>query len=147
MVRVVVGGRSAQGRREWRFDVVEVVSLQRDAQVVCVDAAASVDVYGLVGGVDVEQHRCQYTSLWLSVSLSSPTDLLPVQHLDDTQSVDCDCGEPQTMAHLLSCRLLDEASTADHLATVTDRAGKGMRPQVGENCLKDTTEEEDHCLG
>ena len=30
-------------------------------------------------------------------------------YLDDAQSVDCDCGEPQTMAHLLSCRLLDEA--------------------------------------
>ena len=29
-------------------------------------------------------------------------------YLDDAQSVDCDCGEPQTMAHLLSCRLLDE---------------------------------------
>ena len=42
--------------------------------------------------------------------------------LDDAQSVDCDCGEPQTMAHLLSCRLLDEACTADDLATVTERA-------------------------
>ncbi len=43
-------------------------------------------------------------------------------YLDDAQSVDCDCGEPQTMAHLLFCRLLDEACTADDLATVTDRA-------------------------
>ena len=43
-------------------------------------------------------------------------------YLDDAQSVDCDCGEPQTMAHLLSCRLLDEACTADDLATVSDRA-------------------------
>ena len=43
-------------------------------------------------------------------------------YLDDAQSVDCDCGEPQTMAHLLSCRLLDEACTADDLATVTVRA-------------------------
>ena len=43
-------------------------------------------------------------------------------YLDDTQSVDCDCGEPQTMAHLLSCRLLDEACMADDLATVTERA-------------------------
>ena len=43
-------------------------------------------------------------------------------YLDYAQSVDCDCGEPQTMAHLLSCRLLDEACTADGLATVTDRA-------------------------
>ena len=40
-------------------------------------------------------------------------------YLDDAQSVDCDC---QTMAHLLSCRLLDEACTADDLATVTERA-------------------------
>ena len=43
-------------------------------------------------------------------------------YLDDAQSVDCDCGEPQTMAHLLSCRLLDETCTADDLATVTERA-------------------------
>ena len=40
----------------------------------------------------------------------------------DAQSVDCDCGEPQTMAHLLSSRLLDEACTADDLATVAERA-------------------------
>ena len=39
--------------------------------------------------------------------------------LGDAQSVDCDSGEPQTMTHLLSCRLLDEACTADDLATVT----------------------------
>ena len=51
-------------RSEASFDVVEVVSLRRDAQVVCVDEAASVGVYGLVIGVDVEQHRYQYTSLW-----------------------------------------------------------------------------------
>ena len=43
-------------------------------------------------------------------------------YLDDAQSVDCDCGEPQTVAHLLSCRLLDEACTAVDLATVTYRA-------------------------
>ena len=43
-------------------------------------------------------------------------------YLDDAQSVDCDCGEPQAMAHLLSCRLLDEACTADDLATVTEQA-------------------------
>ena len=43
-------------------------------------------------------------------------------YLDDAQSVDSDCGEPQTMAQLLSCRLLDEACTADDLATVTERA-------------------------
>ena len=55
-------------------------------------------------------------------------------YLDDAQSVDCDCGEPQTMAHLLSCRLLGEACTAEDLA-----------PQVGEHCVKDTKEEEE-CL-
>ena len=43
-------------------------------------------------------------------------------YLDDAQSVDCDCGEPQTMAHLLSCRLLGEACTTDDLATVRERA-------------------------
>ena len=43
-------------------------------------------------------------------------------YLDDAKSVDCDCGEPHTMAHLLSCRLLDEACTADDLAAVTERA-------------------------
>ena len=47
-----------------RFEFVDVVSLRRDAQVICVDEDASVSVYGLVVGVDVEQHRCQYTSLW-----------------------------------------------------------------------------------
>ena len=31
---VVVGGHSAQGSRERRFDIVKVVSLRRDAQVV-----------------------------------------------------------------------------------------------------------------
>ena len=53
------------------------------------------------------------------------------------------CGEPHTMAHLLSCRLLDEAcrlTTSGH----SDRAGKGMRPQVGEHCVKDTKAEEYH---
>ena len=43
-------------------------------------------------------------------------------YLDDARSVDWDCGEPQTMAHLLSCRLLDEACAVDDLATVTERA-------------------------
>ena len=43
-------------------------------------------------------------------------------NLDAAHLVDCDCGEPQTMAHLLSCRLLDEACKADDLATGTERA-------------------------
>ena len=42
-------------------------------------------------------------------------------YLDAAHSVDCDCGEPQTMAHLLSCRILDETCTADDPATVTKR--------------------------
>ena len=63
-------------------------------------------------------------------------------YLDDAPSVDCDCGEPQAMAHLLSCRLLDEACTADDLATETERAKTCARPQVGENCVKDMKEEE-----
>ena len=47
-------------------------------------------------------------------------------YLDDAQSVDCDCGEPHTIRPGRS-----------------DRAGKDIRPQVGENCVKDTTEEEE----
>ena len=43
-------------------------------------------------------------------------------YLDDAQSVDYDCGEPQTMAHLLSCCLLDEACTANDLAAMTEWA-------------------------
>ena len=39
------------------------------------------------------------------------------------------------MTHLLSCRLLDEACTADDLVTVTERG------KVGENCVKDTKED------
>ena len=65
-------------------------------------------------------------------------------YLDDAQSVDCDCGEPHTMAHLPSCRLLGEAGMADDLPGHSDRAGKDKRPQVRENCMKDTTEEENH---
>ena len=42
-------------------------------------------------------------------------------YLDDAQPVDCDCGEARTMAHLLSCRLLDEVCTADDLATLAER--------------------------
>ena len=62
-------------------------------------------------------------------------------YLDDAQSVDCDCGEPQKMAHLLSCRLLDEACTADDLATVTARVKACVRKWEN-NCVKDTKEEE-----
>ena len=36
-------------------------------------------------------------------------------YLDYAQSMDCDCGEPQTMTHLLYCRLLHEACAADDL--------------------------------
>ena len=48
-------------------------------------------------------------------------------YLDDAQSVDCDCGEPQTMTNLLSCRLLDETCTSDDLITVTERATACVR--------------------
>ena len=46
------------------------------------------------------------------------------------------------MAHLLSCRLLDEACTADDLATVTERA-KACSRKWEKNCVKDTKEEEE----
>ena len=48
-------------------------------------------------------------------------------YLDDAQSMDCDCLEPQTTSHLLSCRLLDEACTADDIATVTEQANACAR--------------------
>ena len=48
------------------------------------------------------------------------------------------------MAHLLSCRLLDEACTADDLATVTERT-KAWPAGGRTYCVKDTTEEE-YCL-
>ena len=48
-------------------------------------------------------------------------------YLDDAQSVDCDCWEPQTMVHILFCRLLDEACTADDVTTVTERPIAGAR--------------------
>ena len=48
-------------------------------------------------------------------------------YLDDAQSVYCDCVEPQTMALLVSCRLLDEACTADYRDTVTERAKACVR--------------------
>ena len=52
------------------------------------------------------------------------------------------------MAHLLSCRLLllDEACTADDLATVTERA-KACARKWGKNGVKYTKEEESsvHC--
>ena len=48
------------------------------------------------------------------------------------------------MAHLLSCRLLDEACTADDMASMTERAKAS--PQVGEKCVKDAKEEEDELV-
>ena len=41
---------------------------------------------------------------------------------DDVQSVDCEYGEPQMMAHLLSCRLQDEAPSARASETPLARA-------------------------
>ena len=43
-------------------------------------------------------------------------------YIDNTQLVNCDCGEPQTMAHLLCCRLLDEPCSPEDLTIVTERA-------------------------
>ena len=50
-------------------------------------------------------------------------------YIDDNQSLNCNCGELQTMAHLLCCRLLDEASTAEDLVTVTERAKACFVPE------------------
>ena len=50
------------------------------------------------------------------------------------------------MAHLLACRLLDEACTADDLATVTERA-KACARKCDKNCVKDTKEEEHKNIG
>ena len=47
-----------------RADVSDASMLLKSFHVVCIDEAASVGVYGLIVGVNVEQHRCQYTSLW-----------------------------------------------------------------------------------
>ena len=44
------------------------------------------------------------------------------------------------MAHFLSCRLLDEACTADDLATMTERAME-CALKWGKNGVKDTKEE------
>ena len=49
-------------------------------------------------------------------------------YLDDTQSLDCDCGEPQTTARLLSCRLLDEACSADDLLCLVVASGWPYAP-------------------
>ena len=43
-------------------------------------------------------------------------------YIDNTQYVNCGCGEPQTMAHLLYCRLLDEPCFLEDLTIVTERA-------------------------
>ena len=66
-------------------------------------------------------------------------------YLDDAQSVDCDCGEPQTMAHLLSWPPTRRGLYGWRPGH-SDRAGKGMRPQVGEHYVKDTTEEESSAI-
>ena len=61
-------------------------------------------------------------------------------YTDDAQSVDCDCGEPQMMAHLLSCRLRDDACTADYLATVTERAKACARKWEGHDRRRNPTQ-------
>ena len=83
-----------------------------------------------------EDWRCWRALNRLRTGVGRAKTMMRWGYIDDAQSVDCDCGEPHTMAHLLSCRLLHEACTADDLATVTERA------KAGENCVKDTTEKE-----
>ena len=43
-------------------------------------------------------------------------------YIGNTQSVNRDCGELQTMAHLLCCRLLDEPCSPEDRTIVTERA-------------------------
>ena len=43
-------------------------------------------------------------------------------YIENTQSVNCDCGEPQTMAHPLCCQLLDDPCSPEDLTIVTERA-------------------------
>ena len=45
-----------------------------------------------------------------------------MEYINNTRSVTCDCGEPQTMARILCCRLLDEPCSSDDLPIVTERA-------------------------
>ena len=61
-------------------------------------------------------------------------------YIDNTQSVNCDCGELQAMAHLLCLRLLDEPCAPEDLIGITERAaaGKGVCPEVSKCCVKDT---------
>ena len=43
-------------------------------------------------------------------------------YIDNTQSVNCDYGEPPTTAHLLCYRLLDEHCSPEDLTIATERA-------------------------
>ena len=65
--------------------------------------------------------------------------------IDNTQSDNYDCGEPQTMAHLLWCRLLEEPCSPEDLTIVTERATACTRMWQH---LKDMREEErrKHCF-
>ena len=49
-------------------------------------------------------------------------DDMGLGYIDNTQSVNCDCGEPQTKTHLLCCRLLDDTCSPEDLTIVTERA-------------------------
>ena len=93
-----------------------------------VDEAVSVGVYGLVVGEDVEQHMCQYTSLWYSISLSSPTALLPVQHHEEASAFQHSAyqvGYVYVTSQLW--HLVEEASVVDRVVGSTqfheDRTG------------------------
>ena len=50
-------------------------------------------------------------------------------YIDNTQSANCDCGEPQTMAHLLCCRLLDVPCFPKDLSSLS-QSGQGVCPDV-----------------
>ena len=54
------------------------------------------------------------------------------------------------MKVVVELQILESGRARDvHASTVgpSDRAGKGMRPQVGENCVKDTKEEDRNHVG
>ena len=50
-------------------------------------------------------------------------------YIDNTQSVNCDCGELQTMTHLLCCRILDEPCSPK--TSSLSQRGQGCVPGCG----------------
>ena len=63
-------------------------------------------------------------------------------YIDNTQYVTCGCGEPQTMAHLIYSRLLDESCSLEDLITVKERTKACAKKwQYIKYCVKGTREE------